>query len=142
MKVMAYKEGHLDFLIPKEGYFEDKGLIAEAIKDLTDTVAVTVVKNRIVVAVFGITQKRKGIFECWSMIGNEVKRNPIEFYRTVKSLIKEYEEKLNIVRLEMTVKHNLRDACKFAASLGFDQEGLMRKYGLNGEDYFLYARTK
>lgn len=141
MKIIGYKNGHMDFLEPKQGYFEDKGLIEESIKTLPDTLAVTLIKNNKVVAVLGISQKRQGVFECWSIIGNESKKYPIEFYKNVKKLIADYEEKLSVVRLEMTVKSNLRDACKFARSLGFEQEGLMRNFGLNGEDYFLYARV-
>jgi hypothetical protein len=45
-------------------------------------------------------------------------------------------------RIETTISANYPEGCRWAEALGFDREGLMRGFGEDGKDFWLYARIK
>lgn len=46
----------------------------------------------------------------------------------------------NLRRIETSVRADFAAGCRWAALMGFENEGLMRKYGFDGSDHFRYAR--
>jgi hypothetical protein len=141
MIAVAYKPGHLDFMRIKEGTFESREAIEESLREL-EFEALTLVSNNFIVGVLGITPKRKGVAEVWSILSEDIKLFPISSARAIKKILKQYEDKYNLIRVEMSVREDLLSACRFAKFLGFKQEGLMHRFGLNGENFYLFARTK
>ena len=47
----------------------------------------------------------------------------------------------NIHRLQCVVKADWSEAQKFIEFLGWENEGFMKKYSKDGEDYFRYAKV-
>jgi hypothetical protein len=94
------------------------------------------------IAVFG------GIFihlkyaQAWACISDDVKKAPIEFARKASRLVYAYEKNFGLERLEISVRADYHIGQRFARMLGFEREGILRRYGRDGADYHLYSRVK
>jgi hypothetical protein len=51
-----------------------------------------------------------------------------------------YLQCCNIRRIEAAIDCNFKEGVRLAEMMGFQKEGVMRKYGANGEDYFMMGR--
>lgn len=63
--------------------------------------------------------------------------------RIVRVLVKllAYAKKdLKLFRVQMTVEEGFAKARRFAEVLGFEKEGLLKKYNRKGQNFWLYAR--
>ena len=49
-------------------------------------------------------------------------------------------KKNNVKRLQTTVKYDFNTGIRFASWLGLKPEGIMRKYGPDGSDYYRMAK--
>lgn len=94
------------------------------------------------IAIFGGVFTHKKLFSAWAIVSDEVKRAPIEFARKVKRLLDIYMEQYELYRLEIQVRCDYKPGFKFAHALGFTLEGILAKYGLDGSDYYMFARTQ
>ena len=78
----------------------------------------------------------------WALIDRNVtKQMMIPVHRAVMQAIESYQPTM-FHRLEMAVRHDVREAHRWAKMLGFTPEGIMRKYDELGRDYTLYARVR
>lgn len=57
-------------------------------------------------------------------------------------LVREFLEKQSKMRIEIAVKTSFQAGHRWAAMLGFEREGTLRKWGDDGNDYDSYARIK
>lgn len=92
------------------------------------------------IAVVGLQQLCPGVGEVWSVTSEAIHECPIAFHRSVLDVLHHYELKLELHRLQLTVRASFVDGIRWAKSLGFTQEAVMKKYGPNQEDYCLFAR--
>jgi RimJ/RimL family protein N-acetyltransferase len=49
---------------------------------------------------------------------------------------------MGLHRIQLTVRTTDKRAEKWAYAIGFKQEGVMHKYGADGVDYLMMARTR
>jgi hypothetical protein len=141
-KVIPYQPGHIDFMVLRD-CFSGEG-VEEALREMrtTDYLEMrTVVINNMPAAIVGVYNPRDGYATTFAAITDLIQSEPIAFHKTVIALLGEQILKRKLRRVEITVKHDFEQGKKWAESLGFEQEGLLRKYGPNGEDYFMYARV-
>jgi hypothetical protein len=96
--------------------------------------------NGEIIACGGFVPLWTGVFECWIQFKD---------YRTFLShtiwLVRAFRkelEKLQFHRLQATIDLKTRNYHKFMKLLGFNCEGLLRKYSPFGEDYVMYSRIK
>lgn len=94
-----------------------------------------------VIGVFGLYDTGCGRGQLFSYISKEAGSYMLKMVRQLKALIDEGMKKTNIVRLEFTVLEDFEHGNRFAKMLGFECEGVMRKY-YKGRNYKLYARVK
>ena len=66
----------------------------------------------------------------------------VEEFRQGFSQTLTYMDELGIERLEATTNRSNKKARRFAEFLGFKHEGVLAKYGLDGEDYDVLSITK
>ena len=81
-----------------------------------------------------------GVAEAWFVKGGEVTNHPVSVFRHTMLMIAEAIGKLHLHRLQATVLSTDEKAIRFVEGLGFQREGLIRKFSTNQEDYYLYAR--
>jgi hypothetical protein len=142
LRVIDYRAGHLDCLNAKavfHGELELEARIETALK-ANQCIVKTVFMGRQPLAVLGLTLIREGFAEAWSLTSEEVRDVPISFHRVVLGILSAYEKALRLTRIQMTVRENYEEGKRWARSLGFQEEGLMRKFGPDGSHHFLYAR--
>jgi len=81
----------------------------------------------------------KGLGEIWLIPSKFVNKWPLGVFKTAKAYIDDVIDKLDLYRVQATIAE---PEVKWIEQLGFTREGLMRKFGPNKEDKYLYARVK
>jgi len=84
----------------------------------------------------GIVQLWDGVAEAWVLAGKNVFDIKILAAKTIKQLQDQTCKKYKIRRLQTSVKANFERGLRFATWCGFEVEGLKRKYGPDGTDYY------
>lgn len=82
-----------------------------------------------------------GVAEVFALLSKDIKGSR-GFHKAVKTLVDGAFEEFKVHRLQMVVRADFTMGKKWASSLGFEPEGLMKKYGPNGDDYVLFGRVK
>jgi hypothetical protein len=95
-----------------------------------------------ILAIFSGTVVMRGNLEISALVGRGARKYPLEFFRHTQRRIQWHETNLNIRRTQVTIRAGYPFLIKWIELLGFQREGLMRKFGPEGDDYYLYARVK
>ena len=132
--VVDYRPEHLEKLSVKKIH---QGEIPKTIM----TVALTLLRDGLPIAIVGGFLFTPGALHLWALISDEVRRVPIAFHKACLELLLFIEETHHPRRIQMDVRVSYLEGQKWAESLGFLREGIMRKYAPDGEDAFLYARV-
>jgi len=88
----------------------------------------------------GVLMLRKGFGEAWLLCSILAYRYPITVYRMAKGILEQIIEDGNLYRVRATPRTNWPTGYRFVERLGFQREGVLRKYGLHKEDCFMYGR--
>jgi L-amino acid N-acyltransferase YncA len=92
------------------------------------------------IAVIGIIRVWEGYAQVFTVTTEKLKRCPMAFHKRVRDLLNSVVKPLRLRRIETQVRSDFDASKKWLNALGFEQEGLMKKYGNTGKDYYLYAR--
>ncbi len=134
LTVIDYKPEHLENISPKAVHS------GEVPRTVT-TQAVTVMDGDKPVAIFGGFLFVPGVVHLWGLISDDAKQKPLAFHRIVSDLLDYYGKTSQTRRIQMDVKADFEEGQKWAKALGFEYEGTMKRYGVNGDDFHLYARV-
>lgn len=99
--------------------------------------AVTAFDGDRVVLCGGIAIKAVQRGDCWALLSEHAGAHMAWLHYAVKRFITMQRWQ----RLEATVEENFDQGCRWVELLGFEFEGRMRSYGLNGETHMRYARV-
>lgn len=105
------------------------------------TKAVTVMNGETVLAIFGAFVFVPGVMHIWGMVSKEVRKSPIGFYKISCKLLAFYEKHEKPRRIQIDIKSGDAELAHWAASLGFQCEGIMRNFDRDGSDCYLYGRV-
>ena len=88
----------------------------------------------------GVMLLRQGVGEVWTLTTPLVEAHPLAVARfamgpTLPMIVKALE----LHRVQVSVQRCHRASRRLVERLGFTYEGLLHRYGSNGEDYVLYA---
>lgn len=78
-----------------------------------------------------------GMGTLWAFVAQDAGSYFVRLDRCVRRLI----EIPKLRRIEASTEVDFSQGCRWLEILGFQSEGVMRKYGPNGEDHMRYART-
>jgi len=84
----------------------------------------------------------KGVGECWLMLSTEGKLKPRTVAKYTLKLFDDIMSEDSLERIQASVAAADPKAIAFAKWLGFEVEGLMKKYGPEGGDYYRLARIR
>jgi len=107
-----------------------------------DAVAHTILINGEVAAIVGGFVLWKGVADVWSMTSDLVKKAPKSFHKICLTILSMYEDLYNLQRLQVSIRSDFEAGIMWARALGFTEECLMKKWGPDGMDYYLYSRIK
>jgi len=104
--------------------------------------AVAVLDNGFCLGAYGWILFWPGVSRAWALFSQVLlDEYPTVLARHVLHDLEHGEQDLKLHRIEATVTDAHSKAVAFLEWLDFRCEGLMRHYGPDGQDYWLYART-
>lgn len=141
ISTVSFEEWHLP-LVNSKRENGDITLSARALAnmDLDSNHVVTVCFNDKALAVIAGTFLYDYVLHVSAVVGEDVREYPLSFIREMKRIIKIYEDKAEVKRFQMDVQADWPEAVRFAEGLGFVREAVMKKYGHDLKDHYLYAR--
>ena len=93
-----------------------------------------------VMAMFGVWQLWPGVCEAWLIPNAKIKKKTVAMHRGSLAFFEYAARQMQTKRLQFTV-HTLNvRADRWAARCHFKKEGLLKHYGPDGADYWMYAR--
>lgn len=103
--------------------------------------AITLLKEGSPIAIFGGYVLAPGVYQVWGLVSDQVKECPMAFHRSVKLLLSYQIHNLKVRRTQMSVRCGFQAGWRWATALGFRPEGIMKQYGPDGSDYWLFGRV-
>jgi hypothetical protein len=89
----------------------------------------------------GVRRIWGGSGEAWMLYSPAVVRLKLAAVKTIKRLLEDIIAREGYYRVQSFIPVRIRQAAKMLEMLGFEREGLLRRYGPDGEDNYLYARV-
>ena len=80
------------------------------------------------------------VAEGWVIATNKVLQHPLLVAKAIKKDFARVAKENNIKRVQTAVRADYTTGLKFAKWLGLQEEGLMKKFGFDGSDQYMYAR--
>lgn len=94
-----------------------------------------------VICIFGCIPLWQGVAECWLITDVSLPDHARPFHRVTKLVLDSFMSELQLVRLQITVHSDNFLALKWAKVLYFQEEGVLHKFGPDGRDFHMMART-
>ncbi len=104
-------------------------------------VAYTLVDDDEILAVGGAHVMWFGVGELWVLVSPEAKRRAAPFARYAKGVVNSILQEHQLRRMQASIHVKDQPAIRFAEWLGLEHEGVMRRYGIQGDDYIRMARV-
>jgi len=67
-------------------------------------------------------------------------KHPLGVAKAIKKDFARVAKEHNIKRVQTAIRKDFAQGKRFAEWLGLESEGLMRKFGFDGSDQYMYAR--
>src|SRR3990167_8540466 len=90
----------------------------------------------------GVVPVWPGVACGWLLTGCGIEEYKVFLHKTVNGVINDAIRNLKLHRIETTILVNHSISQRWAERLGFHNEGLMRKFDSNKNDYYRYALVK
>ena len=94
------------------------------------------------VCLFGVRPMWPGVAEVWMLPGIGIEENAIALVKGGRHIFAQIEQEYGVRRLQIAVRKSNYTAYKFARSVYFEQESLMRQFGPEGDDYYMMTRIR
>jgi len=83
----------------------------------------------------------KDVGEAWFIMSSIAYDKPFAAAKYSSILLDHVQEDAKLQRIQASVHTNDKQAIRYVEWLGFENEGLMKKYGPDGSDYYRFARV-
>jgi len=80
------------------------------------------------------------VAEGWVIASNEMWKHPLGVAKAIKKDFARVAKQHNIKRVQSAIRKDFKQGLRFAEWLGLEREGLMKKFGFDGTDQYMYAR--
>jgi hypothetical protein len=92
-------------------------------------------------ACFGSVHIWTGVEEMWCLLENRSRKYALSLTKIAIAYSDFRVISENLHRLQITVRSDDLRAVRWGKAIGFETDGLMKKYGPDGSDFFLMSRT-
>ena len=138
LKIHKYHKDHVkDINLP----YALSGVSRDALTDHDDIVGYTLMDKDVILCIGGVHNMWQGVGEAWLVVSEEGFLRPMTIAKYVAGMFEVLESENDFKRIQASVSMQDDVALRFVQWLGFDEEGVMRKYGLDGSDYARFARV-
>lgn len=141
MKLVPFAIEHLYQIVPRETIRMEQA-IAAAIRLDGLGPAFTAMDGERVIGCGGVARLWGRVGEAWTIFGAEIQDHPIWLHRTVRTMLRDIMDGMGLDRLQVNVLATSERNCRWVFRLGFQAEGLMERFGPNGEDFIRYAMVR
>lgn len=93
------------------------------------------------IACGGVVIRWRGVGEAWAVISESMRKHPFTLHKAAVRVLDESIMKHRLHRIQATVTADFGLGCKWLRSLGFEEEGIMKKYDLQLNDHIMYGRV-
>lgn len=138
IKTVTYHQEHIKLFTPAAGFAKD---IAHHPNGIPCQYGHTLLLGNEILGCVGGNVYWNGVAEVWAFFSESIRKYPLEFTKTVRRLVAFYEQELILHRMHFYVREEFEMAMRWAKTLGFKNEGLMKCFGIDGSNYFMFART-
>ena len=80
------------------------------------------------------------VAEGWVIATDKMWKYPIGVAKAIKKDFARIAKEHNIKRVQSAIRKDFKEGIKFAEWLGLEREGLMKNWGFDGSDQYMYAR--
>ena len=80
------------------------------------------------------------VAEGWVIATEDVWNYPLSVAKAIRKDFARVAKENNITRVQSAIRKDFSEGQRFAEWLGLEKEGLMRKWGFDGSDQYMYAR--
>jgi hypothetical protein len=80
------------------------------------------------------------VAEGWVIATSEMWKHPLGVAKAIKKDFARVARENNITRVQSAIRKDFKEGLRFAEWLGLEKEGLMKKWGFDGSDQYMYAR--
>jgi len=101
----------------------------------------TICEQEEIIACGGVHIMWEGVGEAWLVLSKEAYKSPISVARYTYQLFDTIMNENELWRVQASVHTDDDESVRFAEWLGFEDEGLMKKFGPDGADYIRMARV-
>lgn len=134
---MTLRKWELDTYIKDRVYFAATAQYAEYMKT-----GFTALANDGVVCSAGATKVFGGTYEVWAYTSTLIEKYRRPVHEAAKKLLESTFSIPSVRRMQASVNSEHPAAVRWIEHLGFEFEGTLKRYGVNGEDFLMYARVK
>jgi RimJ/RimL family protein N-acetyltransferase len=131
--ILASQMNHI--LMDKDKEYSMDGKLLEE-----NGLAFSGIYNDKIIVAGGMKLLWEGVAEGWVMANEDVWKHPIITARAIKKNFEKAAKAKNLKRVQTAIRSDFAVGKKFAKWLGLKEEGLMRRYGFDGSDQYMYAR--
>lgn len=142
MQIIPFEIEHFDMMT-----LDEKGFVSKENRAMFEAYpkigpAITLLNDSLeIVACAGVIMGFEGVGEFWMIPGKLVPKYPKSVWKEAKAFIDDSVERFKLCRIQATIREVDLKAIRWIERLGFEREGLMRRYGLDRLNYFMYARV-
>jgi len=105
-----------------------------------DHLAFTGIVNNKPIFAAGMKMVWGQVAEGWVIATDEMWKHPIAISKAIKKDFARVAKEQNIKRVQRGVRKDFKTGIRFAEWLGLEREGLMKNWGFDGTDQYMYAR--
>jgi hypothetical protein len=92
------------------------------------------------VCIAGVTIRWRGVAEATAFTTDLTAKYPIAVVKACRAGLKSLAQEFGLWRLDAHVVADWKAGNRFVKALGFEKEGLLKKFGPEKQDCYLYAR--
>ena len=138
LRFTQFEKEHLDMIETKFHFPESSKLAMVKESCLSAYTAMLESKVFMIGGVYGLW---KGVGEAWFVMSSMAYEKPFAVAKHSSLLLDHVQEENDLKRIQASVHTNDKQAVRYVEWLGFENEGLMKKYGPDGSDYYRFARV-
>jgi hypothetical protein len=135
IEIVDYKPEHLAGIVLRECHDGERPVEIRGH-------AITVMSDGTPLAIIGWHFITPFVIQSWGLLSRDVSAKRFSFHKTMKLFLDWAFEEHKLQRAQISVRVGYKAGWDWAKSLGFGCEAVMKKYGPDGSDYWLFARVK
>lgn len=142
LKTRKFSIEHIDNFLPKDDFYNLKRDLTESSENKNVDMITMFDSYDDVVCIMGVNHLRLGVAEAWLVPGVLVDEYKYSFFRAAHNIIYKYLFPImGLHRIQIAIEKDWKKGNKWAKTLGFSFEGVMKAYDVHKVDHNLYAKV-